>query len=97
MSNFACEHCGSVISDTNGGYVTGCSHYPLEGHGEWKLLTDAPPDFREYGFHTGRLVQARLVDGREVVTQYQGYELFGHAGYESGELFDDVTHWRPNA
>jgi hypothetical protein len=30
MSNFACEHCGTVISDSETGYVTGCEHYPIE-------------------------------------------------------------------
>ena len=28
MSNFNCEHCGTACFDSDGGYVTGCKHYP---------------------------------------------------------------------
>jgi hypothetical protein len=39
MSNFACQHCGAICSDTPRGYVTGCVHYPpdikpLRGFGQ---------------------------------------------------------------
>lgn len=30
MSNFNCEKCGTVISDTEFGYITGCDHYPVD-------------------------------------------------------------------
>jgi len=30
VSNFACEQCGAVISDSPTGYVTGCQHWPQE-------------------------------------------------------------------
>lgn len=51
------------------------------------------PDFREYGFHTGKKVDVRHLDGSEEVTIYQGYGLFG-----SGlAMFEHVTHWRPHS
>jgi len=28
MSSFACDKCGEICSDTGGGYITGCEHYP---------------------------------------------------------------------
>lgn len=28
MSNFACDECGAICSDTPNGFVTGCKHYP---------------------------------------------------------------------
>lgn len=30
MSNFACEHCGTVCYDSQFGYYTGCEHYPAD-------------------------------------------------------------------
>ena len=30
MSNFTCEKCGAIHSDTEHGYVTGCEHYPAD-------------------------------------------------------------------
>ena len=30
MSSFYCDKCGAIVSDTPGGYVTGCEHYPQE-------------------------------------------------------------------
>jgi len=30
MSNFKCEKCGAICSDTEKGYVTGCEHYPAD-------------------------------------------------------------------
>ena len=30
MSNFICEKCGAGILDSDMGYITGCSHYPVE-------------------------------------------------------------------
>ena len=48
------------------------------------------PDFRMYGFHTGRKVEVRFADGKEDVVIYQGYGMFGENNRE------DVTHWRPS-
>ena len=47
------------------------------------------PDFRIYGFHTGKKVQVRYEDGKEEVVLYHGYGMFGKDNRE------DVTHWRP--
>lgn len=30
MSNFMCEICGTTIIDTPKGYMTGCSHHPID-------------------------------------------------------------------
>ena len=30
MSNFICKYCGKIIFDSEVGYVTGCTHYPIE-------------------------------------------------------------------
>ena len=30
MSNFNCEHCGAMCTDTNSGYINGCEHYPID-------------------------------------------------------------------
>lgn len=30
MSNFICEKCGAICSDTPKGYITGCKHYPAD-------------------------------------------------------------------
>jgi primosomal protein N' len=30
MSSFSCEKCGTLLLDTERGYVTECSHYPIE-------------------------------------------------------------------
>ena len=30
MSNFACEHCGTILCDSPTGYTTECEHYPME-------------------------------------------------------------------
>ena len=30
MSNFACEHCGTILCDSPRGYTTGCKHYPAD-------------------------------------------------------------------
>ena len=29
MSSFVCVHCGAYIIDSEGGYTTGCPHFPL--------------------------------------------------------------------
>ena len=47
------------------------------------------PDFRVYGFHTGKSVIVRRRDGSEQETFYGGYGMFGR------DNFMDVTHWRP--
>lgn len=60
---------------------------------DWISASDEPPDFLEYGFHTGRKVEVRRADGSEQITIYQGFGLFGEGGMEA--LFEDVTHWRP--
>ena len=60
---------------------------------EWRELSEEPPDFRIYGFHTGREVEIRLLDESIHVTKYQGYNEFGGVGVHN--LFKDVTHWRP--
>lgn len=39
MSNFQCEHCGAIISDSLAGYTTGCKHYPLEEDSECEFIT----------------------------------------------------------
>lgn len=49
------------------------------------------PDFREHGFHTGKKVEVRRIDGSKEVTIYQGYGLFGNGL----SMFNHVTHWRP--
>lgn len=49
MSNFSCEHCGAVVSDTAAGYVTGCEHYPIEKRGLAKVghrYVDRAGEFR---------------------------------------------------
>lgn len=62
------------------------------GLGDWSCVdTDGLPDFRIFGFHTGRMVQVRRANGTESVEKYHGYGMFGK------EMFEDVTHWRPNA
>ncbi len=33
MSHFMCEICGTVITDSEYGYVTGCDHYPMDNPG----------------------------------------------------------------
>lgn len=60
---------------------------------DWIKLDDEEPDFRIYGFHTGKKVEVRKDDGTEEVTIYQGYGLFGNGK----SMFDAVTHWRPAA
>ena len=30
MSSFKCEHCGTVIADSDHGYITECPHYPFD-------------------------------------------------------------------
>ena len=30
MSSFYCEQCGTLIVDTEHGYITKCEHYPIE-------------------------------------------------------------------
>lgn len=30
VSNFSCEKCGAICSDSPKGYVTGCEHYPVD-------------------------------------------------------------------
>ena len=29
MSSFNCEKCGTMLHDTNYGYISGCEHYPI--------------------------------------------------------------------
>lgn len=48
------------------------------------------PDFRVYGFHTGRQVEVRFSDGQEELVIYQGYGMFGK------DFREDITHWRPS-
>lgn len=55
----------------------------------WKDLNADPPDFRIYGFHTGKKVRYRRTDGSEHVGVYQGYGLFG------ADAWADITHWMP--
>lgn len=30
MSNFYCDKCGALVSDSPAGYLTGCEHYPSQ-------------------------------------------------------------------
>ena len=30
MSHFNCEKCGTLLIDTDRGYITGCEHYPAD-------------------------------------------------------------------
>jgi len=46
------------------------------------------PDFNVHGFHTGRKVHVRYLDGKEDVVIYQGFGLFGNDDRQ------DVTHWK---
>ena len=54
----------------------------------WIAISELP-DFRIYGFHTGKKVEVRYADGEEDVVIYHGYGMFGKDNRE------DVTHWRP--
>lgn len=45
MSNFVCEHCGTVCYDTERGYVTGCKHYPTD----WVLIKKIEDHIKGYG------------------------------------------------
>ncbi len=58
---------------------------------EWN--TETLPDFREYGFHTGKLVEFRLGVGTEVVGTYAGYGIFTHKGVD----YESVQAWRPHS
>lgn len=90
MISFHCNQCGVAILDSERGYVTGCQHFPLEPDGGWiDVATSGMPDFREFGFQSGKSLDVRRESGEEVAgVIYQGYGLFGT------ELFQDVTHWR---
>jgi len=65
---------------------------------DWISVADEGlPDFREHGFHTGNLVKVRRESGVEIVARYHGYGEFGNASNDAlFEVFEDVTHWRPN-
>lgn len=57
---------------------------------EWE--TEALPDFTYWGFHTGRKVEFRLINGEIRTDIYQGYGLFGvGAGYQ---WQSEVVAWR---
>lgn len=38
MSNFACEHCNAICSDSEYGYTTGCKHYPPDQRAVIKMI-----------------------------------------------------------
>lgn len=58
---------------------------------DWREIEkDGLPDFKEYGFHTGKKVMVRRADGLEEETIYQGYGLFGNGI----SMFNDATHWK---
>ena len=60
---------------------------------DWiKIEAKTLPNFKEYGFHTGKKVEVRRIDGSEEVTIYQGYGLFGNGL----SMFKGATHWRPH-
>lgn len=55
------------------------------------------PDFTVHGFHTGKLVDFMLSDGRELTGIYQGYGLFGKDpmyDWMAGEVH--VQAWKPH-
>lgn len=58
----------------------------------WVPVSEGMPDFKVHGFHTGRTVMVRRIDGSEEETIYQGYGLFGNGI----SMFLPVTHWKPN-
>ena len=45
MSNFNCEYCGAICSDSDYGYITGCEHYPPD----IKLVCTCYPNHCEHG------------------------------------------------
>lgn len=59
----------------------------------WNDLKDGWPDFRIYGFHTGRLVHFKCEDGTEHTDVYQGYGMFGRCNQGFGRT--DVVAWAP--
>lgn len=58
---------------------------------EWN--TETLPDFREHGFHTGKLVDFRLVGGSQFTGTYTGYGIFTHEFVD----YENVEAWRPHA
>ena len=54
---------------------------------EWKT---EPPDFTVYGFHTGKKIEFRLKDGREIAGIYQGWDVYTSDGVD----YIDVVAWR---
>ena len=57
-----------------------------------KIPYQGLPDFRVYGFHTGKTVEVRQNGTQETKrVKYLGYGEFG--GF--GETLKNVTHWRP--
>jgi hypothetical protein len=83
MSNFYCEVCGAVISDSERGYVTGCEHYPLED----------TRTARHKKKSTKKPFQVRAIMTRNI-DRYDGlmYRMFGSEGgifvgnYKSREI-----------
>ena len=58
---------------------------------DWKeIKKEGLPNFIIYGFHTGKKLMVRSIDGSETETIYQGYGLFGNGI----SMFDGYTHWR---
>jgi len=58
---------------------------------EWiDIESQGLPDFRVYGFHTGRMVEVRLTDGTEYTVFYHGYGIFG----DGTAIITSVKYWR---
>lgn len=65
MSNFYCNKCGKVISDTPQGYVTSCEHFP-EDTKKARVIYTKVPDGPEAETRDDGLITVRQGDKHDM-------------------------------